>query len=934
MTRYRRRFAVVAAAGALASASVGTAFSMTAGATDCRGAMTRQPKGWTRIAAPAFATGPSSLTTYAVRADRPEEVYASNGAAVARSGDGGCTWVAAYTVSATPGAASPLVAATARIVSLWAPAGTDLVYGLVTDGGRIALLRGSATRSDWSVTIVGAQPDATATNPELVAGRDLTTLYVLAGAASQARVSRAVYASTDGGATFAPATFAAGVAAAAAGRAAVITDLAADPLKDGTLYAATTAGLFRSPDAGATWNDAGIGAGGAIDSVTAGASRSGASATTAVLAFDNANTLVYSSIDDGGTWTAVSLPAAVDTSAVDSRQPASVVSTAKGVYQVQLQPTGVTAMWNDAPALSQVSLDAGPMPYVWACACGEASPPSLWRHVDLALPAFLDFVPPPPPIVVPGSSAGFDYQCQGNRVPLPSVGSRTNWAPSSVTPASKVIDLSPGQSVTMPFALHAAPRPLDVYYLPESGSKMEFALCSFEYGAVIATNEVQRERDLRVGLGEYRDYPGERDEWGTGGPVVGGGFTYVRRAATTTPGVGLTAGLKAMHWGLTPDRAGAVALYQAATGVGQDLAPSGPSLNDILAGMHADYDGHAYKVALTVTGAWFNAPERSIGYAGPPLAKAIQALRANDIHQVAIWVNNSGTKMSTENAPYEGRDDVRRFAVETGAVAHEPVDCNRDGYTDIPKGGPLVCDWLSIAANSSVSWTEWGDPVMGQEMATLLLALRDPEPVRLVPTRGAGAVQVVSPASYDGVNVLRANDHEFQVTFRCGAGQTNTTTPITLSGVAGPNVVAESDVVLRCGHPVPVIPQRPAAILPLPLPPVPPVPNPLPNPVPHPGAQPAPNPAPNPGQVPQAQAQPVANAAAMPQQEPEPQLAFQKASNELAANEPMSALRPPARDPLRPARRLALLAGVCAMAVAGVVQAAPGLGRQRGRGAR
>lgn len=904
----RRRTAATTTAFVLVTAPL-LAVSAVAGACPA-GAVTSVAQGWTRIAPPSFGSGPATLTTYAVRPTNPRELYASNGTVIARSADGGCTWANVFEAGVTPSAGAPFTSASATVTSLAAAGSTD-VAAIVSDGPRLHVLR-SRGGTSWVGGVAQVQADATARDAKLLVAPGV--LYLLSGASDATRgsVSRVVHVSVDGGATWSLSPIPVRIAASVPpGTAPAVSDLAVSPADPLSLFVATPAGLLRSTDGGETWRDAGIGGGAPIATVTAARGPRGMT----VVAVDNRNYTAYVSTDGGANWSATNVPDTVESAAVNPRQATAVVGSAAGVYQAQLNVVGLSPMWTGRPRLTQVAIDAAPVPVVHACACGDQENAGIWRRADLPAPGNDPFVPPVPPVVIPGTGSE-DYKCNGA---LPSLKKPKEWGSSRIEPDTATLTLAPGQEVTLPYRVLAAPKPFEVYYLTETGAKAEFSICPFETGAVNTTNELIDVRNVRVGLGEYRDYPGERDEeWGDGFTGSRASFAYVRRSTMAVPGAPFLQALPALSWRLGPDAMGATALYQAVTGLGQDVLPAGPSPSDILGGQQANFSPEAYKVVVLVTGKWFNDPSRTPGYAGVPIQRALDALKARDVKVVGVWVNNAGNKQTQNNQRYEGRDDVRRVARETGTVARTKLECNGDGYVDLDPGDPLVCDWLASEASSG-NFTSLGDPTLGHEMTRMLLHLRDPQPVSLVASGGAEVVPSVTPAAYDGVDLLKPSTHDFQVTFRCDAG--NQAVPVTLSGVAGGRTIAESRVLLQCGRPLPAE-QRPAGIVVPPPPPVPPVPNPLPHPAPNPGPGPVPQPAANPapaGQA-QAQAQPVAQGVVVPQPQMEPQLAFQRASNQLQMDEAMSALPDSPRDRLRTARQVALAGGALLLVLCGTLQ--------------
>jgi hypothetical protein len=130
------------------------------------------------------------------------------------------------------------------------------------------------------------------------------------------------------------------------------------------------------------------------------------------------------------------------------------------------------------------------------------------------------------------------------------------------------------------------------------------------------------------------------------------------------------------------------ALFQAATGAGQDLSSAGFSEASIPPGQQANFRNGATKLFILWTDAPFHLPGDSgnIPYPGPSFSETVAAIRALDPPKV-IGISSGGG----------GLADLQAIARATDALAPPGgVDCDNNGATDIPEGEPLVC---TIAAS-------------------------------------------------------------------------------------------------------------------------------------------------------------------------------------------------------------------------------------------
>jgi hypothetical protein len=135
------------------------------------------------------------------------------------------------------------------------------------------------------------------------------------------------------------------------------------------------------------------------------------------------------------------------------------------------------------------------------------------------------------------------------------------------------------------------------------------------------------------------------------------------------------------------------ALYQAATGLGQDLTSQGFPNAGIVAGQQANFRDGAQKIFMMWTDAAFHNPgdSGSIPYPGPSRDEVEEAILALDPPVVVGISSGLG-----------GVDDLRDMAERTRAIAGpEGVDCNGDGVDDIKEGEPLVCTIAESGAGVS-----------------------------------------------------------------------------------------------------------------------------------------------------------------------------------------------------------------------------------------
>lgn len=777
----------------------------------CPAQVSTTADGWRRVAAPRFTSGQLAvITAYAVAPHSPTTMLVTNGAAVLRTRDGGCTWTGIFTLPRTPSAEFPFTAA-AEIVDL--VAAKQRMYALVRDGGVPRVVLSSDGGASWRTASIPAfDAHFSQFPPKLVADTSGLYAYLTVRPTGGLLVGtgESLYATSDGGETWTPRPVDLAGGGAAHAR---IVDIAVDPMLGTDVWVTTDNGLFRTGDGGGSWTYTPVGDGGALGSVAVAHRADQPVLVVVAAAYDG---IVYVRRAGGG-WTTVNTPGAV-TSAAGGRNLSQVaVTTASGAYELDFEVLSWKAMHRGAPALSKLSTDDTANAAFYACACAGTQT-AIWSRAPRTFEGGRnrgdDRGADNPEGGVPGS----DGCAPDNSKRVDPAG----FGPSEVAGPPEDITVPPGQSVKVPYRFRVQPRTLDLYFLVDSGPRSRDFICLAKQGAIWAAYDLARSRNVRVGLGQYRDYL----VTGQVRIVIGDCLTNLRRDFVYRRDLRMGPldavfrnAVSAIGYGntqCTGDHAGLPALLQAVTGVGQDVAPRGPSPYDIEPGQDAVFAPDAYKVILHVAGGYFSTPERVSQYPGPEFEPVIEALNEAGVKQVGINVPPRSKKKHHEGAdpqpPGEtGAQDLRRVAAETGTVAATPVDCGKRVREHVAVGDPLVCTYLDEGRRIA------DGPPMGRLMVDLMDALRDVQPMRLTVVGGDARLTPVTPATTRRLDHLRAQALDYTVTFRCAPSEAGIVKRVQLGGQVGSTVVATTTATVRCG--APPVPRPPVYVAPA-LPPV------------------------------------------------------------------------------------------------------------------
>lgn len=282
----------------------------------------------------------------------------------------------------------------------------------------------------------------------------------------------------------------------------------------------------------------------------------------------------------------------------------------------------------------------------------------------------------------------------------------------------------PGQTLTST-NIPITPSAVDVYLIVDLSGSFADDLPVFQAQAPDLINNLKAANpNTRFGLARFEDYP--IDPFGD---AASGDKAYERLHDLTFDSdavLSTIAGLST-RFGADGPQSQLVALYQAATGEGQDLSGAGFPGASIPSGQQASFRDDAVKLFLLWTDAPFHRPgdPGDIPYPGPSFDETVDAILALDPPKV-IGIS-SGT---------EGVSDLEEIARRTGALAPAGgVDCDGDSTVDVAEGEPMVCG----IASSGVGI---GDAIEAIVEAAVVLPIADAD--------GPYTGVVGEPIAFDG----------------------------------------------------------------------------------------------------------------------------------------------------------------------------------------
>jgi hypothetical protein len=859
---------------------------------------------------------PSIANAFAVQRDG--RILAADDRVVYESAGLGCAWRQVWRMPDTPSPAFPFT--TERVTRL-ALAGDRIVMALSgphvvtsSDGGRTWTpgddgLRAGGTPTDVVVSPSDGRVVYLVVTAE-VSDESLNNGFTPVSSGLTARTT-SLYRSADAGASwdlvatpysiFGPR----GSEVSAGSAPGTIWDVKVDPVDARAVWIATNEGLFASRDGGASWTaaiDDGPGEGPDVRAVDV-IHPPGSSETVTAVA-PASGTVFSSTGGERGPWERsefVGLRSVFGHQAADpmvwlthAGTPGPVVASGpKGVFTR-------AGAWTD---VSPLALGSG-----WSGTLADlipdpSSPTTFWGRARGKRTIYRYSIPPPAPSGSNEGEGGPEADPLGPLATAPTtVGALAAPSPARLTPARATVRLRPGETAVRAYELALPPRPtpLDLYFLLDSTSSTNDVIRALARGVMpIATSLRARGVDVWAGVGEFRTYPRPGEESFGGEPY---NFPYRRDLDVGPPGQRLSRALLAIE-GEGASGANLTALYQAATGAGQQVPPPVAPGTDIPPGQGASFRPGALKVVFHVADTWFATPERGDPnskfppptWPGPTFEQAIAALAADGIHHVgaALGQRNGPGAYTPPRGPLQ---DLSLVSRGTGTLApRDGVDCDGDDRADVPEGAPLVC---------GLPYDHVGDDLVPM-ITGLLEGVRDVGTVRLEETTGTDAVAAIAPHIVPAVDLKESNRLRFVVTFACPRVSTRTVADARFAALLRDDTVARAAARVICRRPtapaaVPAIDDgarvdAPVVAL-LPPPPPPPIVNGAPGaanaPAPAPAAEPAPAPAP----APNPQAVPVH------QRQVQPQLAFvhavQQVREQVGMQHAMVRVSSPRSDPM------------------------------------
>ncbi len=797
---------------------------------------------WKTIQGPTFTEGEQAIVDHGFDLGSAHTLLVTNGRVAMRSDDGGCSWREVFAVpeSATP--QYPYTAATARI-TIVEPLANGRYVLVVEESTPVASRPHIVVGGDgsWAPGDTGLPPVG---KPDFVAGAPSApnTVYLgidVAGAVDPLLVS------SDGGASWTPRSGPAGLSPGSN-----LTGLEVDPGNPANLWASAAAGFFRSTDGGQSFGavtDFAGGPSGPADVHQAGR----------IMAYDQDDQIFRLSTDNGVAFLKRNPPSAQVTSMAHGPGPLDILISAGGKVWAYHAPS---TQWIDvrAPVAGLTDLREGRGPS--SVIVGRTA-----RQLAVFGGGDLD----------PGDYTGdLDEILSG--VPLLNPPEALAEGTEKLTPNRRLLKLDLRESATVDYELTLPGRkvPLEMFFLADTSDSQENTIRAMaESLGHIVNGFSDTGVAVEFGLGEFRSYPVFR-KTPTPGPEPNFPYRKVLDLGASADEMRTALqNLQADGGGTFDSHLGA--LFQVATGHGQEVYPPGPA-NDVPPNEDPDWSVGTLKVVFVATDEPFGTETSGKSELPgdldrpdiPSFDEVKDALNARDIYHVGISI--------TED-PYL---DLRQVSLDTGAVAPKGgLDCNGDGEAELHEGEPLVCQMTQRNLDDGQN--------LVPAIVNLVNSIRSRSDVSLEVGTDSPVVDKVTPPSQQIIDQLKTT-LTFSVTYKCTPAEAGKTFDVDLEAIKDGSTVGTSLARVKCTE-KPKFDAAPAVvafIAPIPfilaaiIPPAPPPP---------PGATTA---------NPQFQAQFHAQAAAARQEEQQPQLAmvhsFHQAAAELAEEEEglkMSAVR-------------------------------------------
>ncbi|MFN2588010.1 MAG: hypothetical protein ABR613_07830 [Actinomycetota bacterium] len=809
-----------------------------------------------------FAGG-GPITDYEIDAFSPTTIYATDGKDLLQTTGDGCSWTKVFTVTGTTPLDYGFRGDAATITSIVVPrsgaAHTRVLLTIEESVGGVT--RPHVVRSDnpgsapWVSGDTGlpptGQPETLVVSP---ANPGVAYLGIDVGGGSLDLVFR----SDDGGVTW---SLRSDLTQTQPSRG--ILGFEIDPVMSEELWAYGPGGLFRSRNGGATFVLTDEFRQSEVTEVLV--FHSPTRTYPIVLAFRKGDDDLMVSTDDGETWLRTDTPGTVS-SAAYGRQPFELmISTPRGIHLFDAASETWFRVVTPRPGIVDLDADLTLESGFYGRTAGTIERYDGPTGVEIPPP-----VPGGPNIDVDGLVPDEDA------LPAP---------PPALSPSGTKVVMKTGatRSVDYRLTLSEKTTKLDVFFLLDTSDTMSGTIQGLADSVTGIINQLRSAGlGAQFGIGVSRAYtdtaiPREpcQNETDTN---CERNFIYRRLVdlADDSNSDELVEALESLHaeaGGRFDSQLGA--LYQVATGAGQDDSPEpGYTESDAHPGQQATFrDGkNTLRLVFVATDEPFATGEEGdrdfnvsdFGRISPPdipsFAKVDEAFAKVDAQVLGLAIGQTLDRgRDTAGGGPTPLEHMQEIARLTGAFAPAGgVDCDGDGAADLEPGMPLVCP---VRRNNVAN---------GRNIATaitkLVQAVRGTTSVELDVDRGADVVAGIEPGVYPSVVLQQPNVLDYEVTYRCPERLQGKKVTVELAAKTPGDTLDSVTTTVSCleerVEEPPVLPIEPLSLIGIVPPLLPPAPPPIVEIAP--GAQ---------GQA-QAQSQAQAQGAMASQEQEEPQLAY------------------------------------------------------------
>ena len=701
---------------------------------------------WTTIGSPQYPAGPRTITEFAVDPFAANVLYATNGTSLMATLDRGCSWEPRLVLDALPTLEVPISGANSTIVDIEIPesrfAHSQIYLAIEERAGPVVRPHVVVSRDGgqtWKASDEGLPPATGNVHRIHVAPDSPNFVYLMT---SLPTGGDELYASTNGGRSWQRRSKLPPEGGA--------FDFDVDQQNSNELWFWGTGGVFHSTDGGSSRQNIEF----IPENIPLVDVWHGETAASRIAAWEPETFTFNVSTNGGRNWNRMSGPkTGVGLAVAHGNTPYDIfLSMHEGLFRF------TTAGWRDITPPSDVDL--------LDLEVTRTPRPTLIGRTATTLEMLSD---------LQGGATLSPFQVQAAEVQSQGV--------PEMNPAKVEMTLKPGEkkTVRLNLDLPPLPNPLDVFFLVDTSMSMDSTIAGLRAGMQdIIRDLAGAGLDVQFGVGEFKDYPIPGY-----GDAQAGDFPYRLNRAIGPVDEQLKAALERLEssggGALDQPESQLTGLFQAATGEGQ--APWVPE------GQGAQFRGPATKVIVHITDAQFhNEPQ----HPSPPFTEVAQALKDRGILQVGLAIYGpNGAK---------GYTDLANMAEATGTHAPEPVDCDKNGTTDIPPGQPLVCEITDADYDGNLN--------LAPAIVATLKAVTHEVGVELVPRESDELVTEVSPGLLTDVNLKEPNSIPFEVTFKCPPslfGTKNNKVP--LQAMVGKSVEATSLATVTC-KPEPVAKTR------------------------------------------------------------------------------------------------------------------------------